>query len=115
MPLQYCWLEKGNDWGQIYFVRKGKKLNERGYADAGLGYDFQKDAEQRFLWGDGSEGQGRIDFEIYSEEVNDMGHVSQVKSKIPVIMVRHKMTLVRLEITHVMICEEDLPGIRSRF
>ncbi|AKU97014.1 hypothetical protein AKJ09_03678 [Labilithrix luteola] len=87
--MSWVRLERGNDWGSIYFALPGQRLNAHGQASAKTqGLPFFEGDEYRVRWPSGEETTESVTFGHYSERVSDHGNSYEVGSMLPGFQLR---------------------------
>ncbi len=97
--FEWLGIEKGNDWGSVYYAYAGKGLNKWGTASADCGLVLEAGRTVMVMWPDGFVSQARLAAKDYQEEVMDHGKSYMANSKLYGVEVDNHGTVMWTEIT----------------
>jgi hypothetical protein len=77
-------LERGNDWGVVYFAYEGKAHKRPwGTSDAKLALKFTQEEHRKIKTADGTIIDAQIEMRSFVSDVYDWGHTYQVSYQLP--------------------------------
>jgi len=106
--MSWVKLEKGNDWGRVYYALPGKRLTPDGFASIKNGIDFENLNKINIRFPSGKESCVSIVSKEEHATVGDMGHTYSVKYNLYGFKANYDEISTWIDLDQVEVWQEDL-------